>query len=148
MNFFGAAMSLMVHFHHVGFGGGIVLHPQHNLVHSATSHGSGLNSSVIDVVGIHNTTMVAQLTGNAANLDGIHPMSWLQRIMLLFCIVSRGVLSGSVLKRLDAITKGLIDVTAIVLCTALQITIDTSKADGTALGIQGLMLLSILSYVL
>uniref|UniRef100_A0A7S2J1I5 Uncharacterized protein n=1 Tax=Alexandrium andersonii TaxID=327968 RepID=A0A7S2J1I5_9DINO len=64
------------------------------------------------------------------------------------CIVARGVLSGSVLKQLDSIAKGLIDVTAIVLCTVIQIGVEGSEsADGTVLGIQLLLLLSIVSYV-
>jgi len=62
--------------------------------------------------------------------------------------VARGVLSGSVLKELDSIAKGLIDVTAIVLCTVVQIGVEGSEsADGTVLGIQLLLLLSIVSYV-
>merc|ERR1712113_1292267 len=64
-------------------------------------------------------------------------------------IITRGVLGGSILKQLDSIAKGLIDVTAIVLCTAIQIMLDGSEsADGTVIGIQSLMLLSIVSFII
>jgi len=71
-----------------------------------------------------------------------------QIVVLLACIVARGVLSGKVLKQLDSLAKGLIDVTAIVLCTCLQIALDRKAANGTVLGIQFLMLLSIVTYIM
>merc|ERR1719215_508782 len=73
---------------------------------------------------------------------------WGQIMVLLACIVARGVLSGKVLKQLDSLAKGLIDVTAIVLCTCLQLAFDMQAANGTVLGMQLLMLLSIVSYIM
>jgi hypothetical protein len=68
-------------------------------------------------------------------------------VCLVACVLTRGFLSGSVLKHLDAIAKGLIDVTAIVLCTGLQVSFVGAVVDGTAIGIQGLMLMSVGSYI-
>lgn len=67
--------------------------------------------------------------------------------ILLSCIVFRGVLGGSVLKQLDSVAKGLIDITAIIVCTGLQFSIDGNIPDGTIIGIEALMLLSIMSYI-
>jgi len=63
------------------------------------------------------------------------------------CVVARGALNGSVLKKLDALTKGLIDVTAIVLCTVIQVLAQGRPTDVTAMGLQMMMLLSVLGFV-
>lgn len=63
------------------------------------------------------------------------------------CVVARGALNGSVLKKLDALTKGLIDVTAIVLCTVIQVLAQGRQTDVTAMGLQMMMLLSVLGFV-
>lgn len=49
------------------------------------------------------------------------PQLPLRVVLSVSCVVARGALNGSVLKKLDALTKGLIDVTAIVLCTLIQV---------------------------
>jgi len=71
----------------------------------------------------------------------------LRVVMSVSCVVARGVLNGSVLKQLDALTKGLIDVTAIVLCTLIQVLAQGRQTDATAMGLQMLMLLSVLGFV-
>ncbi|CAE7198771.1 unnamed protein product [Symbiodinium sp. CCMP2592] len=68
-------------------------------------------------------------------------------VLSVGCVVARGVLNGSVLKQLDALTKGLIDVTAIVLCTLIQVLAQGRKTDATAMGLQMMMLLSVLGFV-
>merc|ERR1712039_589843 len=75
--------------------------------------------------------------------------SWIPQFLLrIGVVISRGVLAGVVLKNLDSIAKGLIDVTAIVVCTGIQFSLDPDSADGTVVGLQSLMLLSILSYII
>ncbi|CAE7257998.1 unnamed protein product [Symbiodinium natans] len=71
----------------------------------------------------------------------------LRVVLSVGCVVARGVLNGSVLKQLDALTKGLIDVTAIVLCTLIQVVAQGRQTDATAMGLQMLMLLSVLGFV-
>jgi len=71
----------------------------------------------------------------------------LRVLLSVSCVVARGSLNGTVLKRLDALTKGFIDVTAIVLCTVLQIFVNGRSADATAIGLQIMMLLSVLGFV-
>ncbi|CAJ1335980.1 unnamed protein product [Effrenium voratum] len=67
--------------------------------------------------------------------------------MSVSCVVARGALNGSVLKKLDALTKGLIDVTAIVLCTVIQVLAQGRPTDATAMGLQMMMLLAVLGFV-
>mmetsp|Transcript_88747 Transcript_88747/g.275665 ORF Transcript_88747/g.275665 Transcript_88747/m.275665 type:complete len:167 (-) Transcript_88747:47-547(-) len=94
-----------------------------------------------------NATLAAALPLQAPAAE-LTDMWGLQAAVLLSCIVARGVLAGSVLKQLDAIAKGLIDVTAIVLCTAIQIIVEGTSLDGTEIGIQVLMLLSIVGFII
>mmetsp|Transcript_7407 Transcript_7407/g.16930 ORF Transcript_7407/g.16930 Transcript_7407/m.16930 type:complete len:437 (+) Transcript_7407:85-1395(+) len=141
MNSFGAAAALVIH---MGHNSGA-------LDASQASARQGLSASLAV-----NSSASLQTAGNAtagaasAHLIAEEPASEMYAVrigLLLACIVARGVLAGSVLKQLDAIAKGLIDVTAIVLCTVIQIGVQgPESANGTALGIQLLMLLSILSY--
>ena len=64
----------------------------------------------------------------------------LRVVLSVSCVVARGVLNSSVLKKLDALTKGLIDVTAIVLCTLIQVLAQGRQTDVTAMGLQMMML--------
>jgi len=144
LNFFGATVSLIVHvIHRSTLEAGTAHSVQQAAALSAVvANGAGGLNATLATIG-NNTIEAATMLAAPEEAPGI---SLFERLILLSCIVARGALSGSVLKRLDAIAKGLIDVTAIVLCTGLQIMLDATKADGTILGIQGLMLMAILNY--
>eukprot|EP00913_Durusdinium_trenchii_P009475 g8905.t1 len=81
------------------------------------------------------------------DLDPSSPFLPLRVALSVSCVVARGALNGSVLKKLDALTKGLIDVTAIVLCTVIQVLAQGRQTDVTAMGLQMMMLLSVLGFV-
>eukprot|EP00929_Paragymnodinium_shiwhaense_P056772 TRINITY_DN28422_c0_g1_i1.p1 TRINITY_DN28422_c0_g1~~TRINITY_DN28422_c0_g1_i1.p1 ORF type:complete len:475 (-),score=128.51 TRINITY_DN28422_c0_g1_i1:50-1474(-) len=69
------------------------------------------------------------------------------RLCVLFVLlVCRGILTVGVLKKLDSVTKGLIDVMSIVFCALLQIAVDGVEVDWAALGLQAVLLLSISQY--
>lgn len=158
MNSFGAAASLIIHlFHHSGEEAAAA--PSQQMAASAGLAALAANATAAAAELAATTTQLAAQSAvaaveeaadavSAADASGRLPISWPQLISTLTCIVARGMLGGSVLKQLDSIAKGLIDVTAIVFCTALQILMDPSTANGTILGLECLMLLSILSYVL
>lgn len=112
------------------------------LTMNATLNGS---ANVVDVR--REAVATTFLAANSGEPSGSNEgASLLQTVMLLSCLISRGVLGGTVLKHMDSLTKGLIDVAAIVLCTFLQLALYPNEADGTVLGIQLMMLLSIISY--
>ncbi|CAL1128241.1 unnamed protein product [Cladocopium goreaui] len=105
----------------------------------------------LNAAGLTGALMVAMRRANEPDVSDAHPGMELDsdvptaapdeespyllplRVALsVSCVVARGALNGSVLKKLDALTKGLIDVTAIVLCTVIQVLVRVS-ALGDAL---------------
>jgi len=69
-------------------------------------------------------------------------------ILVLWAItVLRGVLSSVILKNLDSVSKGLIDVTSIILCTTLEIVFEGRVIDPKMTCLQAMILLSIISYM-
>mmetsp|Transcript_90224 Transcript_90224/g.291711 ORF Transcript_90224/g.291711 Transcript_90224/m.291711 type:complete len:432 (+) Transcript_90224:96-1391(+) len=132
MNSFGALAALLIHLNHH---------------HDEALPGVSVAQSDAALAGIVNASFAMAPTAASVMPEEVQEgTSFLEVAILLSCIIGRGVLSGSVLKQLDTIAKGLIDVTAIVLCTCLQIWIDPASANGTSVGLQFLMLLSIVSF--
>jgi len=140
MNSFGAVVSLLIHIGHA--------------TQAASGPTQGMEAAAAMAAGVvengssfapNATGLVLQTLAMDAQPTEGSPLPMF--VMLICCVISRGVLSGSVLKNLDSIAKGLIDVTAIVVCTGIQFTLAPESADGTVVGIQTLMLLSILSYI-
>jgi hypothetical protein len=142
MNSFAAAVSLVIHFRNATLGSfptaGEVAVANAGFAANLSSLTGGLNTSVA----------TGSFTDGIPQVDEDTSILSLPTFTLVACILTRGFLSGSVLKQLDAIAKGLIDVTAIVLCTGLQVSFGGLAIDRTAIGIQGLMLLSIISYII
>lgn len=120
----------------------------------------------LNAAGLTGALMVAMRRANEPDVSDAHPGMELDsdvptaapdeespyllplRVALsVSCVVARGALNGSVLKKLDALTKGLIDVTAIVLCTVIQVLAQGRQTDVTAMGLQMMMLLSVLGFV-
>merc|ERR1719433_2017343 len=115
MNSFGAASALMIHM-------------SQSPELSETPAMSEL-SAALAANGTVGLSAAGNATANAVStglLDDESPaeINPLGIAVLLSCIVARGVLGSSVLKNLDSIAKGLIDVTAIVLCTVIQIGVE------------------------
>lgn len=135
MNSFGAAASLLIH-----------LGRQNELTTPSPQQLAALSALGDASSRARENATLAVLVDGAAGQAVSEGPGYMQIGILLSCIIARGVLSGTVLKQLDSIAKGLIDVTAIVVCTGLQILIDPSTANGTVLGTQLLMLMSIISY--
>mmetsp|Transcript_55587 Transcript_55587/g.119998 ORF Transcript_55587/g.119998 Transcript_55587/m.119998 type:complete len:409 (-) Transcript_55587:51-1277(-) len=138
MNFFGACATLLI------FLGSRKPVPDLNDlggVSALQGNASGFESAAIAVA--------EELSAAASKrLAEAPPMAYSSAIAIMTVIVARGIMSSLVLKRLDCIAKGLIDVTAIVVCTGIQIVIDGSVKSYTVIGIQVLMLLSVLNYIL
>lgn len=146
MNSFGAAASLIIHMAHTTDAAGTAEDMSPAALAVVLT-----NSSRNGTAGV--ATAAARAVATAAARHKVRGSrfspGWIWQIATLWsCIVARGILGGSILKQLDSIAKGLIDVTAIVLCTVIQIGMEGSEsADGTVLGIQLMLLLSIVSYV-
>merc|ERR1712125_89250 len=130
MNSFAAAASFVIHFRHAA------VSPTDGEV-VAASAAANVASSVAG-----NASVAAVVAHAAAGTE--HPSStFLDRstqhgfptVGLVACILARGFLSGSVLKQLDAIAKGLIDIAAIVICTVLQVCLGGAAIDSVAIGI-------------
>lgn len=151
MNSFGAVVSVLIYVGQnsgaLGFSDEDVTLASHSVLMSASASGSSPNSTS-ENGSDYGAAIVTPGDVSVLLAESDARRSTLLRLtVLLLCIVARGVLTGCVLKQLDSIAKGLIDVTAIVLCTVMQIATDGAPADGTMIGIQLLLLLSVVSFI-
>ena len=76
------------------------------------------------------------------SLDGWDFCMWL----LLLLVVARGVMCTVVLKKLDCVTTYLVDVSSIIVCTALPLFIDGMAVDRVTLGLLLVIRLCIMQY--
>lgn len=151
MNSFGAMVSLVIHLGHMTQSSSGAPGDQERGASAALAAGQLLSVNGEELAENATGAALRGLAGAGAAIP-ISPelqegSALPQFLMLITVIISRGVLSATVLKNLDSIAKGLIDVTAIVVCTGIQFTMDPNSVDGTVIGIQTLMLLSISSYI-
>lgn len=134
LNVFGAAMSLCINLHR----------------HLTVSAGTALAQSASTVVAGNLTAAAADAATSISRIssEGGFFTGWGPQTVLLWMLcICRGSLCSIVLKRLDSVTKGLIDVSSIVLCSGLQIVLDGIDVDPIVVAMQIVLLLSITQYL-
>lgn len=131
-------------------------HPQQALLAAAAVANSTVTSAVLETasaapavtaVGGLRRRLEALLVADQPTVPG-EGAGFSPIILVLWAlVVVRGVLNGVILKNLDSVSKVLIDVTSIILCTTLEVVFNGMEVDTKMTCLQAMILLSIISYV-